>query len=232
MSLTVVATPIGNLKDITLRAIEALREASVIVGEERKPLFKLFRELGLPTPSHFELLNEHSQATDIERLADLCSKHNVALVSDCGTPGFSDPGAELVHLCRRKQITVHSTPGPSSLTYFLSLCGVRITEFHFAGFLPRDTEDRTKAILSLGTFNIPVIIMDTPYRLNKTLSELKELRPEQHLILGMDFTKPSERFITGRAEEIIKKHNQEKREFMLMLLPLTKKSKKNKRFQK
>ena len=116
MSLTLVAVPIGNIGDITLRALETLKAADLYIGEERKPMFRLLKELGVETPKNYELLNEHSEKNDIKNLAALCKDQKAVLVTDCGTPGFSDPGAELVNECRKMGIEVTSNPGPSSLT--------------------------------------------------------------------------------------------------------------------
>ncbi len=217
MSLTLVATPIGHKDDITLRAIESLKEADLYIGEERKPLFRLIKELGLPTPLNFELLNEHSTPDEIKHLASLCQNQKVALVTDCGTPGFSDPGAELVKACRKMNIKVFANPGPSSLTYFLSMTGLKLTEFLFSGFLPRETSERLKKLESFNKIKIPIIVMDTPYRLKKTLQECLEVLPQKNYILGMDFTKDSEKFLIGSITDVVKKYDGEKREFLLLI---------------
>lgn len=217
MSLTLIAVPIGNLGDITLRALESLKTADLYIGEERKPMFRLLKELGVPTPKNYELLNEHSEENDIKKLAELCREQKAVLLTDCGTPGFSDPGAELVNACRKMNIAVTSNPGPSSLTCFLSLCGQRITEFEFLGFPPRDAQDRESFFKKLSGKKKPVILMDTPYRLQKTLAECGQWVPQKNLVLGLDLTKDNEAFWVGRASEVAQSCKENKREFMLLI---------------
>lgn len=217
MALTVVAVPIGNMGDITLRALQSLKEAQLYIGEERKPMFRLLKELGVTTPEHYELLNEHSTPADIKALALKCGEHNAVLISDCGTPGFSDPGAELVNECRKQGVAVTSNPGASSLTTFLSLCGVRLTEFDFAGFLPRETSERLDYLKGLTSIRKPTIVMDTPYRLKKTLEECREVLPNRRFVLAMDLTKESEKVLVGSIGEVLKKYDGQKREFLLLI---------------
>src|SRR5690606_7703502 len=114
MSLNVVATPIGPLDDITLRALQCLKDADLVIGEERKVTLQRLKHWGL-LPKPIRLLNEHTEPDEVEELADLCRTQNVALISDCGTPGFCDPGADLVRLCREKKIEIRALPGASSL---------------------------------------------------------------------------------------------------------------------
>lgn len=219
MALTLVSVPIGNKDDITLRALESLKNAELYIGEERKPMFRLLKELGVATPQSFELLNEHSEKTDVKRLAKLCQEKEVVLLTDCGTPGFSDPGAELVAECRKLNIHVTANPGASALTTFLSLCGVRLEKFNYYGFLPREKDERQKEIQSLCKVKIPTIIMDTAYRLKKTLTQFEQCRPTSQFVLGMDLTKPDEKVISGRIDHVIKEYDGEKREFLLLILP-------------
>lgn len=217
MSLTLVAVPIGNLGDITLRALESFRNADLFIGEERKPMFRLLKELGIPTPEKFELLNEHSDSKEIKRIAELCRDQNAVLLTDCGTPGFSDPGAELVSECRKLGVSVTSNPGPSSLTCFLSLCGQRITEFDFLGFPPRDSADRSSYFKKISQLKKPAILMDTPYRLQRTLQDCAQWLPDKTMVLGMDLTRENETFYTGSSLQVSKQCQDNKREFMILL---------------
>ena len=122
MPLKLVATPIGDPKDITLRAIDVLKEADVVIGEERREVSKLLKSLGIEAKM-LELLNEHSRDNDVTDLLELCRTKSVALVTDCGTPGFCDPGARLVAACRREGILSTPVPGASSLMCLLSVSG-------------------------------------------------------------------------------------------------------------
>lgn len=217
MALTLVSVPIGNIEDITLRALKSLKEAELYIGEERKPMFRLLKELGVDTPKNYELLNEHSQHEDIKHLASLCKNQKAVLVTDCGTPGFSDPGAELVAQCRKLDIEVTANPGASSLTTFLSLTGVRLTKFDFEGFLPRESDLREKRLKELAKTKNPTIIMDTPYRLKKTLEQCAQFLKHKKFVLGMDLTKPNEQVLIGNIDSIRKQYNGDKREFLILI---------------
>ena len=169
MPLYVVATPIGNPEDISSRAKSILDSAGIIIGEEAKPTRKLLKSAGASPSKPIELLNEHSDSARIKELGELCKSNEVVLVSDCGTPGFCDPGAELVDHCHKHSIPVLSCPGPSSLMAFLSVSGHRFDQFFFQGFLPANTEERRKRLSNLKKCTDSIVLMDTPYRLVKTL---------------------------------------------------------------
>lgn len=218
MPLILVSTPIGNTQDITLRAIEVLKNCDLVVGEEKKELDLLLRRLEI-TGKPYELLNEHSSESDVRELFEKCRSQNVALVSDCGTPAFCDPGSDLVKLCRQQGVLVTSAPGPSSLMAFLSLSGQRLSQFHFEGFLPRESEERSARLEKIVKFKIPVILMDTPYRLKKLLGEIHDLNPQKSLILGCDLTSPDEAIFEGTSQSISTRLKNEKSEFLILLLP-------------
>jgi 16S rRNA (cytidine1402-2'-O)-methyltransferase len=145
--LFVVALPIGNLDDISLRALRLLKEADIIIGEERKVLMPMLKSFGVDIHSkQMEFLNEHSKKEDILELKNFCKEKNVVLVSDCGTPVFCDPGAHLIDACRKENIEIKSVPGASSLMTLLSLSSQKLEKFYFYGFLPREKEDRMREI--------------------------------------------------------------------------------------
>ncbi len=217
MSLYVIATPIGNPQDLSFRAHSILSQADLIIGEEPKVLRRRLKEWGLPLKP-MECLNEHSRQGDLSELAELCLSHStVALVSDCGTPGFCDPGAELVALCRKKGVRVRSLPGPSSLMAFLSLCGHRLDQFVFRGFLPAETQARKQALNELRNLNLPIVLMDTPYRLKKTLQEIHQVWPQRKLTMGLDLSREEELILEGRASQILDSLPRDKIEFVLLL---------------
>ena len=216
MSLFVVATPIGNPKDITLRAIEILKDADIVIGEERSEVSKLLKSLQI-TGKQLELLNEHSRPDDLKELLQFCREKRVALVSDCGTPGFCDPGADLVAACRAEGIDVSSAPGPSSLMVLLSLAGEQLRRFYFAGFLPAESGERAQAVEQIKRDSRAVIVMDTPYRMVKTLSELAQAMPERKAVLGTNLTQAEEKIYEGRLSQIAKQIEGKKAEFVLLL---------------
>lgn len=219
--LTLVATPIGNPGDLTLRAIEVLKSSDLIIGEEKKETELLMRRLEISNKS-YRLLNEHSDAEDLALLLESCRSSNVALITDCGTPGFCDPGADLVEACRKAGIPVTAAPGASSLMTFFSLLGRRLESFHFEGFLPRENVERTARLSKLLKFRIPVIVMDTPYRLRKLIDEICVLQPDSKLILGCDLTQSSEQIYVGTAKKVSEQIQQEKAEFILLIEPTAK----------
>ncbi len=216
MPLYVVATPIGHPKDITVRALEILQKCDVIIGEEDRELSK-FIKMNKLDPKETHLLNEHSETKDIAKLINLCRTKTVALISDCGTPGFCDPGADLVSLVRKENIPVTSLPGPSSLAAALSLSGMRLDSFVFAGFLPQKTEERQKALNQVAKEPRAQVLMDTPYRLEKLVTELSLAMPNRYAFLGLDLTQSSEKTYYGKLTELVQKVKDHKAEFVLIL---------------
>lgn len=220
MSLFVVSTPIGHPKDITLRALDILKECDLVIGEERSEVSRFLKSLGL-TEKPYELLNEHSSEDDVAALVRVCREQRVALVSDCGTPGFCDPGADLVRACRQQGVAVTAIPGASSLMALLSVSGLRLRDFVFVGFLPPDSESRAAAIRELSQEPRPCFIMDTPYRLSKTLRELSEAMPEREAVLGLDLTQQGETILSGPLKDLAPKVAEKKAEFVLVLNALS-----------
>lgn len=218
MSLYVIATPIGNNDDMGLRALSILREIEVIITEERKEGSKLLRHHGI-SGIPLEVLNEHTDREDLDRLVEICRTRSTALISDAGTPGFCDPGAELVSRCRKAGIRVQSVPGPSSLMSLLSICGRRLDQFFFRGFISAKTEERISQLAELKNVKIPVVLMDTPYRLKKILAELAVSHPENLILLGLNLSQAEEEFLEGTAKKVLSQLKVDKAEFVLILLP-------------
>lgn len=218
MPLTVVATPIGNPGDITLRAIEALKNAAVVIGEERREASTLLKRLGIETPE-LRLLNEHSSDTDVAELLTMCREKQVALISDAGTPGFCDPGARLVAACRAHDVAVTAAPGASSLMCLLAQSGTRLDQFLFRGFLPAEREARDGAMRELARESRAVVLMDTPYRLSKLMSELADRFPGRRALLGLDLTQETERIWEDSLLALATKVSGQKAEFVLLLYP-------------
>lgn len=216
MSLQSIAIPIGNPKDISLRALEALKDAELVIGEERKVCARFLKSLDL-LPKEIELLNEHSDQRDLDFLLKECKNKKVALISDCGTPGFCDPGADLIALCRKDSIEVLTLPGASSLMVFIGGVGLRLDQFFFRGFIPAKTELREKEWRKLKMSKIPTVVMDTPYRLTKMLQECKQHFPKNICHIGCDLTKENELFLSGQPDFLLKKLEGQKREFLLLI---------------
>lgn len=217
MSLHLVSVTIGHPDDISLRALQTLREAEVIIGEETKPLFQLLKHHQIPRPAMAEFLNEHSKDVDIDFFVGLCREKKVALVTDCGTPGFCDPGAVLVKRCRAERISVTAVPGASSLMVLLSLCGVDLKEFYFRGFLPANNEKRRQELLLLKKVKVPLVLMDTPYRFRALLEDLKDTHAQSRCVIGLNLTQDSERIIDSPVAKLNLAELPEKAEFILVV---------------
>lgn len=216
--LYLVSTPIGNPEDITLRAIRILKQADVIICEEFKEGMRLLRQIGLTR----ELLsiNEHNEKENTEiAIQNLLEGKNVALISDCGAPVFSDPGLIIVQRCIESGISIIPLPGGNSMIPALIASGFPLNSFYYAGWLPRKTEERKNAWLSLKAINELLVIMETPYRLSKMLEEIHQVLGTAPAVLAFDLTKPTELFLRGTAQQILRevKQREIKGEFVLIV---------------
>lgn len=201
MALFVVATPIGNPQDFSLRALSVLKNADLIIGEEMKVLRQTLKAAGVQGTA-LDQLNEHSRPADIEHFVKECREKNVALVSDCGTPGFCDPGAELVAACAKAGVEVRTVPGPSSLMALLSVCGHRLENFLFYGFLPAKNEERARALAELRKEKRPFIVMETPYRSTKFIDDIKVSFPQASCVIGLNLTADDEKILRGKCRDL------------------------------
>lgn len=201
MALFVVATPIGHPKDITQRAVELIQSCDLVIGEEPSQLDRLINKLKIEKNER-ESLNEHSTPKEIEALATQCLEKKVVLVSDCGTPGFCDPGAELINQVLKKGGEVKPVPGASSLMALLSCSPIHLKTFHFEGFIPQESEARKQRLEQLRSQKSPIVLMDTPYRFQKVLEELREYFPQRQVLLGLNLTTQEERFYFGSLNKL------------------------------
>ncbi len=214
--LYLIATPIGDPTEITFKALDIIKKSDVIICESTKEASQLLKFHGI-TGKKYEVLDEHSKPEDLKELLDLCQNQTVALVSDCGTPGFCDPGADLVKLCSQSNIPVKSILGPSSLMGIISQSGVRLDQFYFRGFLPAENQAREQSLRELKKVNIPIIIMDTPYRLGKTLNEMEKHFADRPIVLALNLSTDNEQILRGRISDFRKIPIPEKAEFMLLI---------------
>ena len=217
-TLYIVATPIGNKGDITHRAVETLRTVDAVICEEYKPGSTLLKRLEI-TGKELILLNEHNEAEQAaEILPRLFNGESFALISDCGTPVFSDPGAYLIQLASSSGITVSPVPGASSLMAALSVLDTKIENFVFAGFLPRDPEQRRRELSRYRGYRMPVVVMDTPYRLAALLEDVAKIfGRNQWVMVAFDLTLPGERVYRGEVANVAKQIGGKKGEFMLVV---------------
>jgi len=217
--LYLVATPIGDVNEMSLQALDVLKKTEDLIVESTKESSRLLKHFGISCKK-YHTLNEHTAPEDLPALVQLCHEKDVALLTDAGTPGFCDPGSELVRLCRKKNIAIRSILGPSSLMGILSLSGAYLREFYFRGFLPAETEARQRALKDLSAEKKPIILMDTPYRLKKTIADLIQFFPQRHTLLAINLSQPSEVHLEGRPQDLQKElvyKNIEKAEFILVI---------------
>jgi 16S rRNA (cytidine1402-2'-O)-methyltransferase len=195
-TLYVVATPIGNLEDITLRALRVLREVDLIAAEDTRRTRALLTAHGIATPlTSYHEHNRRTQGTALVR--QLVAGRAVALVTDAGTPGVSDPGFHLVRLAREAGVTVRPIPGPAAVVAALSAAGVPADRFVFEGFLPIKPGRRLARLRALRACQRPVVLYESPHRLVATLGALGEVFGAVEVVLAREVTKQFEEFRRG-----------------------------------
>jgi 16S rRNA (cytidine1402-2'-O)-methyltransferase len=202
--LYIVATPIGNLKDISARAKKTLSTVSMIAAEDTRRTKKLLSATGISkkTISYREQVREKASARIIRELKE---GGDVALVTDAGTPGLSDPGYFLVREAARKDITVVPIPGPSALAAAISASGMSLDSFVFEGFLPTRSSARRRRLEELGGTGYPLAIYESPRRLLATLSDIEEAIGNRYVVVARELTKIHEEFIRGSVREVADK---------------------------
>lgn len=199
--LSVVATPIGNLEDITLRAIRVLKEADYVLCEDTRVTGKLLKHHGIE--AKMKRYDAHaSEKVHEEVLGDLDEGKHIALVSDAGTPGVSDPGVLLVQRARQSGARIDAIPGPSAVTTAFSIAGLVGNQFTFLGFVPHK-KGRQTFFKELEEYDHPVMFFESTHRILKTLEALKEVYPEKILHIGRELTKMHEEMLVGTSEEIL-----------------------------
>lgn len=215
--LYIVATPIGHPKDITLRALEILKSVDAVICEELRQGSKLLHQLGVENV--LLPLNEHNEAFEAQNImVRLAKGETMAIISDAGTPIFADPGRYLLELLYQAGIPVSPVPGPASLMAALSLCDFSIDRFVFAGFPPRKTEQRESFLARYKSESVPVVFMDTPYRLTKLLEEVAAVfGKDQDILLACDLTLKKEAVFRGSVRSILAQVTGQKREFILIV---------------
>jgi 16S rRNA (cytidine1402-2'-O)-methyltransferase len=219
-TLYIVAVPIGNYKDITLRALEILKQVQGVICEELREGSTLLKKLGVE--NQLLPLNEHNEDTQsIEIITRLQQGQSFALVSDCGTPVFADPGSSLIDQVVGSGISVVPVPGPSSLMAALSVANFKIDKFVYGGFLAREDDRRRQELQKLKSTGFPVVLLDTPYRLTALLTDVSRVFGRGvNVILACDLTLPSERIFRGQVSSVLDQVGGKKYEFVLVVTPL------------
>ncbi|HLQ79229.1 MAG TPA: 16S rRNA (cytidine(1402)-2'-O)-methyltransferase [Terriglobia bacterium] len=200
-TLFVVATPIGNLGDISTRGLETLRNADLIACEDTRQSLKLLSHFGIQRPlTSYHDFNEREKAVE---LADrIEAGENIALVSDAGTPAVSDPGYRLVRLCRERGLHVVSIPGANAAVTALSASGLPSDQFLFVGFLPPRKSARREQLQSLRTFTGTLIFYEGPHRIHDTLEDMHEVFGDREACVGRELTKLHEEYVFGKLSDV------------------------------
>jgi 16S rRNA (cytidine1402-2'-O)-methyltransferase len=204
-TLYLCATPIGNLEDITLRVLRILKEVDLIAAEDTRHSIKILNHFEIRTP-----MTSYHEFNKIDKAKQLVQKllegQNIALITDAGTPGISDPGEELVDMCYEAGIKVTSLPGPSACVTALSLSGLSTRRFCFEAFLPTDKKLKNKILKELETETRTIIIYEAPHRLVKTLEGLNEVLGDRKISLCKELTKKFEIIDRTTLQEAVKKY--------------------------
>ena len=208
-TLYLCATPIGNLEDITFRVLRTLKEVDIIAAEDTRNSIKLLNHFDIKTP-----MTSYHEYNKIEKAYTLIEKMrqgmNIALITDAGTPGISDPGEELAAMCYEAGIEVTSLPGPAACITALTLSGLSTRRFAFEAFLPADKKERRKILEELSDETRTLILYEAPHRLVKTLEELREVLGNRRMTLCRELTKKYETAFRTTIDELILYYQREK----------------------
>ncbi len=217
-TLYLCATPIGNLEDITLRVLRTLKEVDLIAAEDTRNSIKLLNHFEIKTP-----MTSYHEYNKIEKAYQLVEKlregQNIALITDAGTPGISDPGEELVRICQEEHIPVTSLPGPAACITALTMSGLATRRFAFEAFLPRDKKERAAILESLKGETRTIILYEAPHHLKKTLAELLAVLGDRRISLCRELTKRYETVFPATLTEALSyyQENEPRGEFVLVL---------------
>jgi 16S rRNA (cytidine1402-2'-O)-methyltransferase len=200
-TLYIVSTPIGNLEDITLRALRILKEVDLIAAEDTRHTSLLLRHFGIQTP-----LTSYFEGNELKKKEFILSKlrqgNQIALVSDAGTPGISDPGFRLIQTAIESQIPIVPIPGPSAVITALSVAGLPTDAFLFKGFLPHKSKKRRDLLKELGEIRETLIFYESPHRIFEALKDILETLGDREIVLTRELTKKFEEVIRGKVSDI------------------------------
>ena len=213
--LYLIATPIGNLEDITYRAVKILEEVDIIAAEDTRHSLKLLNHLEISKPMiSYHRHNEDLKSPELIKL--LKEGKNIGLITDAGTPGISDPGEEIVKEAIKNNIEIIPIPGACALINALIASGMGTKEFSFYGFLPLDKKLRKEKLEDISKQNKTIIFYEAPHRLEKTLNELKELFGNINIVVAKELTKIHETFYRGTIEEVLEQLGEIKGEYIII----------------
>ncbi len=215
-TIYLVATPIGNLQDMTFRAVQTLKEVDLIAAEDTRHTLQLLNyfEVSKPMISY----HRHNEEVKTEELIhEVIAGKNIAIVTDAGTPGISDPGEEIVKAAIQNQIEIIPIPGACALVNSLIVSGISTKEFSFYGFLPLNKKNRKEVFSKIAKENKTVILYEAPHKLQKTLEDILKLIGDISICVVRELTKIHEEKIYGKISEVIEKCKEPKGEFVIIL---------------
>ncbi len=213
--LYVIATPIGNLEDISLRALRLLREVKLIAAEDTRTTRHLLNAHNIKT--QLTSYHEHSKRAKLDYLLDYLEKENLALVSEAGMPGLSDPGYELIVAAIERGISVVPIPGASAVITALVVSGLPTDQFLYVGFLPRRKGQRQRLLSSIVDEPRTIVAFETPHRLRKALSDIEEILGDRRLSVCRELTKVHEEIFRGRVSQAREHFSEPRGEFSLAI---------------
>ena len=214
-TLYIMGTPIGNLKDITFRAIDILSQVSFVVAEDTRVTQKLLSRYDIKARKIS--FNKDNYAKKIPEILQELEKGDIAVATDAGTPGISDPGYELVKAAGIAGFSVVGIPGPSAVTNILSMCPFPIDSFLFLGFPPRRQSDLVQFLKEYGVLPVPLVLFESPRRLKKLLEQLTDIYPDRIIFIGREMTKMHEETFHGSPADALAYFSDPKGEFTLVL---------------
>ncbi|MBI2913143.1 MAG: 16S rRNA (cytidine(1402)-2'-O)-methyltransferase [Chloroflexi bacterium] len=214
-TLYVVATPIGNLEDVTLRALRLLREVSLVAAEDTRTTRKLLSHHGIR--QRLLSYNEHNMRSRTPRILDALGSSDVALVSEAGTPGISDPGYELVVAAVEAGCPVVPVPGPSAVTAALAVSGLPSRQFTYVGFLPRRAGERRRLLASLSAEPRTIVTFEAPHRLRRTLADMLAAWGDRRIAVCRELTKAFEEVFRGTISQALEHFGQPRGELTLVI---------------
>jgi 16S rRNA (cytidine1402-2'-O)-methyltransferase len=206
--LYIVSTPIGNLEDITLRALRVLKEVDLIAAEDTRRSIKLLNHFGISKPM-ISYWGEREKIRSVHIIEKLLAGHSVALISDAGTPGIADPGSVLIKKVIEQDIAIVPVPGPSAFLAALSVSGLPTSEFTFLGFLPPGRTQRRKILSGLKHEQRTLIFYEAPHRISGTLADMEEIFGKRKAAIVKEITKLHEKIFRGVISEILSELNEE-----------------------
>ncbi len=214
--LYIISTPIGNIEDISLRAIRILKEVDTIICEDTRRTSKLLKHYEIPK-KRFIVYNDYNKKKVIPKIIELLKTESIAFVSDNGTPCISDPGYNIIKECIANNIKVSPVPGANAMLTGLVCSGLPTDKFIFYGFLPKTSGKKQRTLEEMKNNTFTSIFYESPHRINKTLKVMNEIMPDRQIVIARELTKKFEEFLRGKVSELTNKTIKLKGEIVVII---------------